>query len=184
MKLESGLEIKLLVAGVALHEYEGEAEENGAEAAVNLTRYVEAVSGSTFAIRITMPPGLAPGPDDCLCCRIYLDGKYATTRCCDASCYATKPYIFNIQGVDRQTPRGRELQRFLFSQLRTNDDSPSAIKSKPEDFKKLGLVNTRLFWCRKGGPARPAVQDSFKPAIDTSVPEKCLKGRAISNHAE
>lgn len=185
MKLESGLEVKMLVAGVALQEYEGEAEETEVAATPTLTRYVEAVPGSKFEIQfLAQTRFTAPAPNDSVCCRVYLDGKYATGSVLDANFFARAACTFIIPGVQTHTSRGPELQRFLFAQLNTSDDPTAATQAKPKDFKSLGLITTKFTWCRQNGTNIPVLKDSFKPAIGTSVPEKCLKGRAISQHAE
>jgi hypothetical protein len=48
------LEVKVVVKGEALHEYNGDEEEESPE----VTRYVEVSSGASFAIRYTIPSAL------------------------------------------------------------------------------------------------------------------------------
>jgi hypothetical protein len=68
-----GVEITVVVNGEDLHEYQDtdmEDEEN------TVTKYVEAVTGANFAIKITMPKGFAFG-GDCLSFRVKVDGLFA-----------------------------------------------------------------------------------------------------------
>lgn len=53
--------------------------------------------------------------------------------------------------------------------------------AKLADYKQIGEIEVRCHWVRKTG----TVQDIpfTAEAAATSTPEKCLKGRAISNQA-
>lgn len=180
MKTNSGLEIKLFVAGAAVEEYE---VSDDADDGTTRARYVEAVSGSTFSIQFVAPPGLAKSHEDSVHCSVLLDGKYATGRIIDAALFARSAFTFMFDGIDVMTSRGRELQRFTFAQLNTNDATLDP-KAKPEQFGDLGLVTVECKWCRKVSAPFTAIQDSFQPAFGgSSISEKCLKGRAISNQA-
>lgn len=180
MKFLTGLEAKLLVSGVALEEYEGNAAESGEDHVNTMHRYVQSVPGSVFAISITAPRNLAPAPHDILRCDVYLDGKYAMNRMCDlTNTPADTPYNVLIDRLDHMTPRGREVQLLEFSQLSTTDN-PIPATAKPDRFKHLGLVRVRCRWARKVSAPYIDMRDSFTPTVDTGIPEKCLKGRSIS----
>lgn len=178
MKAASGLEVSLVVAGVDLYEYEAKSEDDG----LTLSSYVEATLGSTFALRFTAPPGLAPTPNHSVNCRIYLDGKFSYSLLFKGEWFARVPYTYTIEGVERMTVCGRELKRFEFAQRKTNED-PIPDQMKPDLIKALGSVSVQCTWCREEPIARTIVRAPSEPIIETSISVKCLKGRAISNKA-
>lgn len=182
MKAVGGIEVKLRVSGASLEEYEVPAEEDAAEDGKALTKYVEAVSGSTFAVRIVLPACATLRPDDGVACNVYLDGEFVTGRSCYSSQYRSAPFILLIEGIDSMTPRGRELQRFTFAQLKTID-GPLTANTKPEHFKDIGTIMIECTWCRQVPTRYADFKEVPKTAIGKSIPEKCLKGRAISNQA-
>lgn len=185
MKNVCGLEVKLQVAGVALEEYKadkGDSSDVYTGPVSNMTRYVEAVSGSTFGIHIFAPLSIVPKIGDTAVCTIYLDGAIATSRLCDSLSFNHVPYSMLLHGIDSQTPHGRTLQRFTFAQLETNDD-PLPANLKPEDFKDLGTVTVKCTWGRRISEPVRSDAPSFQSAAGTAISEKCLKGRAISNQA-
>jgi len=63
-------------------------------------------------------------------------------------------------------------------------DDRSAKQITPESVKKLGEIKVEWHWVRitKGGPSTGKAEENFK--ADESIPEKCLKGRAISQVAK
>lgn len=182
MKIGSGLEVKLTVAGVGLHEYveNSDAEIDTAKMDDAMSAFVLAVPGSTFAISIHVPRGVATKPQDRLGVTVYLDGKQAINRSYSAKKMLGKDFSAVCEGITVVVPRGGELRRFQFSQLETHDD-PVSADVDPKQFEELGTVRVDCRWVRES-PAHNTPQKSFEPLVDTSIAEKCLKGRAISNH--
>jgi hypothetical protein len=182
MKIGSGLEVKLTIAGVGLQEWEetSDAEIETAKMDDAMSRFVLAVPGSTFAISIHVPRGVATNAQDRLRIHVYLDGKKATHGSYSAKKMLGKDFSAVCEGIKVVTPPGRELRRFQFSQLETHDD-PTSADIDPKQFEELGTIRVDCRWVRKS-PAHNAPQKSFEPLVDTSIAEKCLKGRAISNY--
>lgn len=181
MKLDSGAEVKLMVAGVAVQEYQSTSEDDNPKDGQTCTRYVEAISGSNFALHLSFPTRIVPMPaKDCIRIQVYLDGKHATSRVLQGT-YRTSPFL--LEGIDEMSSRGRELQRFTFAQLTTHDCPPTA-NTKPEQFQDLGVVAVKCTWCRVESATYHQLSDAFQPAAGTSISEKVLKGRAISNQAK
>jgi hypothetical protein len=59
------------------------------------------------------------------------------------------------------------------------------VKSiKKEDVQELGEIKVGFTWARTNGPTQLLEhRASFKAAIEDTLPEKALKGRAISQSA-
>jgi hypothetical protein len=64
----------------------------------------------------------------------------------------------------------------------SQDDGPVG-KAKYDDFKHLGEITVRFVWVRPVGSPYVCLNKRSESTIGLGVPEKCLKGRAISSHA-
>lgn len=63
------------------------------------------------------------------------------------------------------------------------DDNPVGT-AKLADYKDLGEVEVRCYWARKtAGTHTNDSQSTASQDVSASIPEKCLKGRAISSRA-
>lgn len=70
--------------------------------------------------------------------------------------------------------------------LKSVADEPAQVGGIPkmEQFKHLGQVRVECLWVRETSAAyTKPIQNRVDSAFGSNVPEKCLKGRAISNHA-
>lgn len=145
------------------------------------SKYIEAVAGSTFSVRVTTSPAMARDRRDCLVANVYLDGKYVAGKIINTGDPEADQTREVTGWASNCKTMGSILQKMQFAQLQTTD-APVG-KQKAEDFKHLGEVSVKCTWGRRTGETGRIGTDKFKPAIDSSVPEKCLKGRAISSYA-
>ncbi|KAK4896973.1 hypothetical protein LTR27_005220 [Elasticomyces elasticus] len=184
MKVDSlpGARVTIKVGGQVSEEYEDNSDELYIP---NFGRcYVEASSGAEFEIGLAFDYASikAPSPLDSLCCRVYLDGTDTTSR------------VLDIQGngyrrgclIDGRPENvgGRHYKRpMTFAELITDDGPAKSIK--PETVAELGEVRVDFLWFRNAGAAVPCqTLPDFKPTIEGGLPEKCLKGRAVSHSAK
>ncbi|KAK4954399.1 hypothetical protein LTR10_007830 [Elasticomyces elasticus] len=170
MKVDSlpGARVTIKVGGQVLKEYEDNSDELYIP---NFGRcYVEASSGAEFEIGLAFDYASinAPSPLDSLVCRVYLDGTDTTSR------------VLDIQGNGYR--RGCLIDGR--PENSAADDGP-AKSIKPETVVELGEVRVDFFWFRNAGAAVPCqTLPDFKPTIEGGLPEKCLKGRAVSHSAK
>ncbi|KXT08934.1 hypothetical protein AC579_9359 [Pseudocercospora musae] len=170
--------VELTSAGHLLQEYDDEDSAMGS----TVSAYVEVVEGSNFVVRVTVRPNIAPSPKDELQVRVKLDGKYVTGMVYSLQSNRGEQTTWYLEGRDRNTSRGVVMERFQFAHLQTNDGPLG--KEKVEAFKHLGEVKIGLAFVRRSGEAYVVQDDSrFVSAFASNVPEKCLKGKAISSHA-
>lgn len=84
------------------------------------SKYIEAVAGSTFFVKVTTNLAMARDPRDCLVADVYLDGKYVSgviIRTGDPEAYQAA----RIRGRKRNSRKGAILERMQFAQLRTSE---------------------------------------------------------------
>lgn len=84
------------------------------------SKYIEAVAGSTFSVRVTTSLAMARDPRDCLAVHLYLDGKHVQGRIIrtgDRHAYQTVKLI----GPETTTKQGTTVQKMQFAQLRTSE---------------------------------------------------------------
>ncbi|KAK5688699.1 hypothetical protein LTS10_000677 [Elasticomyces elasticus] len=184
MKVDSlpGARVTIQVAGQALQEHEDNSDELYIP---NFGRcFVEAAAGAEFNIDLAFDHASikAPSPLDSLACRIYLDGADTTSRVLDILGHG---YIRGCLVDGRpETVSGRQYKRSMtFAELVTVDGPVKSIK--PETVAELGEVRVELLWFRKAGAPVPcSTQPNFKATVEGGLPEKCLKGRAVSHSAK
>lgn len=70
----------------------------------------------------------------------------------------------------------------LLTAHRTADEAP--IRKKPDDFKDLGTIKVTCSWGRMVSNIVPSAIKSSKAHVETTIPEKCLKGAAKSVQAK
>ncbi|KAK5174647.1 uncharacterized protein LTR77_001729 [Saxophila tyrrhenica] len=180
MKLATspGVTVDVCVDGVALQEYDDPGEA-GNDEPLKRVKYIEAVPGSNFTIRLqTIRAQLGGCEKDVLDWTIHLDGKYATDRI--ASVYSTSAYCSSIEVVDRKVGSAYVKECFTFAELNTDEGPLQGLK--PIDFQQLGEIEVRCVFARRTGASRPLDGESFTPVSKgKALPEKVLKGRAISS---
>ncbi|KAJ8610768.1 hypothetical protein MRB53_038319 [Persea americana] len=144
--------------------------------------YVRSILGQNFTVHVAADDRIAHdsnSPSDKIASDIYVDGTVVTRH------VHKPPFKVNIKGF-HDTQEDLDVFRcFRFAELTTTDDSgdfeDDISKAK---LKSLGTIEVKCYWVREDGPpkqrrrARNVTGIGFN-AVRT-VPEKALKGRAIS----
>ncbi|KAF2117495.1 hypothetical protein BDV96DRAFT_685221 [Lophiotrema nucula] len=176
-----GVKVEIIVNGQSLTEYD--CDEEIAEADT-VTKYVESQSGAEFAIKFTVTD---PKPESFLTVEYFIDGKSTTGNLVWQERYQHKSTHHSThRGI--RTRQGSKVyeQRYCFSELKTDD---SAIGNAGEELKsalaKTGIISVtvrRVKNVREVPREGPVVQGIFMNATTPeTVPEKALKGRALSH---
>lgn len=176
LKAHPGFEATIGCNGVALEEHDDEDQIEG-------VKLVEATSGSNFTVNMQVDISkMKKKLEDHVTCEVKMDGKYVCSYVYSVSSIfdnrkhqiSGRPGSLNGQSV---------VQKFMFGDLVTSDGPTQTVKA--EDAKQLGEVKVQLCWVRKLGISNHA--ESRAPVVSSengSIPEKALKGRAISSRAE
>ncbi|KAK0898389.1 hypothetical protein LTR02_010172 [Friedmanniomyces endolithicus] len=198
-----GVQVKLRVNGADLQEYADNTDELYTPKIGR--QYVEAVSGADFEICFAVEYGaiVSRTRADVVACHIYLDGKWVTAQVLDTSSSAwahgradngrgecrcsIDGRVENVGGLGGQYYKRRFESKSqivpTFADLATDDRSAKHIT--PESVASLGEVKVQWIWMRRAGVPRLLTgQSKHTPATGESLPEKCLKGRAISQTAK
>ncbi|KAK0254485.1 hypothetical protein LTR91_014937 [Friedmanniomyces endolithicus] len=177
-----GVQVKLRVNGADLHEYAD--NRDGLYTPKISRQYVEAVSGAEFEICCAVEYGaiVSHTQSDVVACHVFLDGKWAVARVMDPSNLA-RAHGKAENGTGEYSIIGR-VENVGGHYYRRPFDESSANDIKPESVASLGELKVQLIWMRRAGaPTIPSGQSDFIPAAGEILPEKCLKGRAISRMA-
>ncbi|KAI5362322.1 hypothetical protein Slin15195_G059730 [Septoria linicola] len=171
------LQARILVNGQFVAEFD---DEDAFPSNKEKTKYIEAEAGTNFTVMVTTNAHMARHAEDCILSHVYLDGKYATNK------IITTGNVYGIQwakmdGIDRNIGSGSTKEKFQFAALQTTD-APVG-NTKKADFENLGEIKVKCWWIRKKGNISEDGVNTFKSACGDGVPEKCLKGRAISSLA-
>ena len=119
MKLEAvaGAEVCLRVNGVPLLEYDDEEDEG--QTHLKGVKYVEASSGSNFAVFFKADRALLGNDNrDHVECAVSLDGKWVCGKVLDVFRFPT--YVTDIVGRNGLVNEQHVLQRFTFADLETS----------------------------------------------------------------
>ncbi|RMY73677.1 hypothetical protein D0863_03724 [Hortaea werneckii] len=190
MKIDGieGLRVSIRVGGSDLQEYDDLTDV--LDDPFNAVKYVEASSGSNFMIhtrikrsgsRRLQPPSKA----DSLQFDVSLDGRCIARHISDINNHKDD-YSKDIDSVT-ENHDGKFVRRlFQFADLTTNESNDDASKwLDVRKVKSLGEIQIKFLWCRTGKtiPADERSNRHVKYSGQNAIPEKCLKGRAISSQA-
>lgn len=182
MAILKPFECTVEVGGVALKEYEDEDTEQ-AMITTSLTKYIEAVSGANFGVKLTIQPGWSMKADY-LGWYLALDGKnygggvVASDRY-DGLCSYTTLRSGIISGAgDHWTQRN-----FRFADITTgekpDDLGPEEMKKR---YERLGDIFVRIWRMKLLDHAHHLDELRHDPL--SVVPEKAIKGQALSLSTE
>ncbi|KAK1820342.1 hypothetical protein LTR12_005205 [Friedmanniomyces endolithicus] len=185
-----GVQVKLRVNGADLQEYADNTDELHTPKIGR--QYVEAVSGADFEICFAVEYGaiVSHTQSDVVACHIYLDGKcwiraVVLEHMAEPTMEEASADV-RLMGALRMWAGsvGSIINDVLtFADLATDDRSAKHIT--PESVASLGEVKVQWIWMRRAGVPRLLTgQSKYTPATGESLPEKCLKGRAISQTAK
>lgn len=166
--------------GNILQEHQTEA--SSPEKPLAATTYVESTVGAAFAIEVTLERGFAY--KDYIRAKVYLDGKDVEVAGADGD-FSGPSHTIRIDRAREFGKNGHAYRKFLFAGHQTTDSRPDA--SQARKWSKLGEIKVELLRCRRAGsiqlnPAQAFGRSSRHLGQET-IPEKALKGRAISSHA-
>jgi hypothetical protein len=185
-----GLTVEILVNGIAREEYQPP-EDEVQDTQKHVTRYIEAESGANFEVRVSLNSAFKTAFDISkydLCAVIRIDGSYAESRLWHMSDLRSLTLIDQskkISGVSVGSGKDWKLRKFLFSNLTCNDDSMQSVDQQlKKRIKKLGEITVGFkrvhILAEETNPVQP---DPIEKYSNFSIPEKVLKGRAISTKA-
>ncbi|KAK0937568.1 hypothetical protein LTR29_010901 [Friedmanniomyces endolithicus] len=171
-----GIDISITVAGQALLEHEDHDEEQQDR---TTTRYVEAVSGQIFEVRITAQKGFRSG-GDMLSFRIHVDGSKAINiPALRNSACSFNSYVHISQGCRQNRS---EVRRYCFATLETASDGRTLATESPQ-LNNLGSIVVTVHQKYATGVCEPG-HGSKKPSTIGIVAEKALKGKALSHSVD
>jgi len=187
------IDVTVCVDQRPLHEYD-DIEGQAATAHKGL-KYIEASFGSNFLVRAVVDTKRLPKPtgvERVVCC-LYLDGKaFKSTLAMENA----SPATINMLGLENN--ERSTMERFKFAQLVTSEsktawpslhnnaanpglDESSAAGLDVKPFTQLGEIRVEVNWVRLTGVTMTTRGPTYEPLVKDTLPEKCLKGRALSS---
>lgn len=173
-----GLEVAIHANGAALEEHD-DPEHPATRTAT--TAYIEAPSDAAFSVKVSTcwQQLRLPAPNDALSISVYLDGEWVRCKVVDVNKGSSD---CTINGALELIGAGSSAEKeFRFATLRT--DEGSVKEWNVEAMKSLGEIKATCRWVRKQGISMEPARRSNAASEGADVPEKCLKGRAISSRA-
>lgn len=173
----NGIDISITVDNEALNEYE---DRDDPEAEGSITRYIEAVNGQTFAIRIRVNV-TAQFQGSGLSFQIYIDnapghGSVDNPLIARDEVVLLGEVLETSEGVH---VRGRRVQRYRFSDVTTTSTQNIPASTLPS-LLHLGRIRVEVHHIDYdeciGDAAKVAAPQAIEP-----VPESALKGRDVSH---
>ncbi|KAF2491026.1 hypothetical protein BU16DRAFT_141592 [Lophium mytilinum] len=176
-----GLKVEIVVNGQTLKEYDDD-DEDPEEKPRTVTKYIEATSGASFEVRFTFTRLFSLSMYS-FAMDIYLDGKFMDNMCIQKNDLFKGP--IELTGVRSKKGEQWYLEKFCFSKLAIDDGDPRKIGQTVRDaLSKVGEISARLRRIEYRGIAEaPTATKSDGLLQFGSVPEKALKGRALSHQA-
>ncbi|GIZ45787.1 hypothetical protein CKM354_000894000 [Cercospora kikuchii] len=172
------LQVHIMVQQEQLTEYN---DENVPLTIDHATKYIEAEEGRNFAVSVRTNPQMARLQQNCVAAHIFFDGKYVGGSLLETGRRNASQWMMR-DCYERNTASGSMSEKYCFASLQTNDNPVGTAKLA--DYKDLGEVEVRCYWVRKtAGTHMNDANSTASRDVAASIPEKCLKGRAISSRA-
>ncbi|MCJ1399038.1 hypothetical protein MMC11_002240 [Xylographa trunciseda] len=183
MAILKGMWASIAVDGKSLVEYDEDASETSDTlgSSNTIVKYVEATSGAHFKIEFGWN---LPDPEGCegLCHYVNLDGKNMDSAVSHFKYDASKSYLDSVRAcVSGQWTR----EKFRFAEI-VSDDGQSGSMRSSEASDIAGIGKIVLSVCRikniqesTTAPTRFNLQ--ARSTVPAKIPEKALKGRALSH---
>ncbi|KAF1921825.1 hypothetical protein BDU57DRAFT_545226 [Ampelomyces quisqualis] len=170
------VKVDVLVDNIALQQYED--DEEGQVSPATVTKYIEAQSGAEFVLRNVFDEK----PKYDVKVRVYMDGSYVCGEILRLKGFHKGTYKQTIDGA-RSTKDGMwVLAKFSFSDLKTVDSISRPCKDRlVKDLKELGQISVKFNYITNLRPSTSALPTFSKGEGFDEVPEKALKGTAISH---
>ncbi|KAF4626757.1 hypothetical protein G7Y89_g11399 [Cudoniella acicularis] len=186
-----GVKVEILVDKEPLQEYTDDEvhtpagpNDNGAQkAARTVSKYIEAVTGKEFQVRVTIDDTYKP---DCptLLANVFADGIHLVGRTMRSVKGKMKQTQVVVDGVEHAiTARRARLKPFIFSKITTTSDESNSVSiaKQAEQMAKIGEIKVEFH--RKGyakpvASRRVANERPSEVNSPSKVHEKALKGEA------
>ncbi|KAK6434200.1 hypothetical protein LTR95_009617 [Oleoguttula sp. CCFEE 5521] len=173
-----GVQVAVQINGRPLQEYDCEPTGEDTEKAV--AAFIEITPGADFSLHVAVDAA-CPYKKDCLRVETSIDGTYAV---CWSLPLTGAHASLDVMGVAERSGGRNLLRPFVFAEVETTD-----AVAKPEMFKtfsELGEIRVKLQWCTTTADVDESTESisKFASAAAKGVPEKALKGRAITQHAK
>ncbi|KAG9551951.1 hypothetical protein KCU71_g14152, partial [Aureobasidium melanogenum] len=169
-----GVEITVVVDGKDLHEYQDSDTANKED---TVTKYIEAVDGASFAVKIKVIKDFK-FKGDLLCVQVHIDGtlvSYAATTPADVQADAYDFMIDSIR-VNNETRR-----RLKFKVLETVSEDDTGVSDNKERVQNLGKIEIWVDHENKLGLGT-STSNYQRPVVDEgAISEKDVKGKAITH---
>ncbi|KAG9190579.1 hypothetical protein G6011_08667 [Alternaria panax] len=189
-----GIRIEVRVEGVALQEYDDDEEQ---PSGTTITKYIEATSGVTFDMRFGITP---KWPGSSIMFYTHLDGRYVRGHFAQQQSYRGSSSVQIIE-ASTYTKDGQWFKaRFAFSALNigiSTKHRPTA-RSDPiaddsdirnvgdqlmRDMKEMGEIKVKVFFVKNVRDSSTNALSETRTLDVSNIPEKALKGRALSHQA-
>jgi hypothetical protein len=182
MAILKPFECKVEVGGVALEEYEDEDTEQ-ANTTTSLTKYIEAVSGSNFSLKLTVQPGWTMEADF-ISWHIDLDGKQAGAGVIKSESYdGSRSYTSVRHGIVSGAGDDWTERKFRFADI-TIGDKPDDLnpEESKQQYEALGNISVKI-WRKRLLEIKDHLEATRHDSLGI-VSEKALKGQALSLSTE
>jgi len=182
MAILKPFECKVEVGGVALEEYEDEDTEQP-NTTTSLTKYIEAVSGANFSLKLTVQPGWTMQADF-IAWYIDLDGKQCGGGIVKGESYDGSQSCTSVRhGVASGAGDDWTERKFRFADITIgempDDLNPEELK---QQYEALGSISVKI-WRMKLLEIKDHLEATRHDSLGT-VSEKALKGQALSLSTE
>ncbi|KAL2032885.1 hypothetical protein VTO58DRAFT_106057 [Aureobasidium pullulans] len=167
-----GVEITVVVDGEDLHEYQDadmEDEEN------TVTKYVEAVTGANFTIKIMVPKKFG-FEGTCLSFHVLVDGAEAEHPLIQPRHVRRAPKVRSVEGA---RVSNTHIRKFRFTELETVNDHGFGLPKDLERVKELGYIRVEVFHKTVKNISKRVCKELQKD--EGFISEKAIKGKAISH---
>ncbi|KAK4988697.1 hypothetical protein LTR28_012044 [Elasticomyces elasticus] len=171
-----GVEVVITVNGRELREYFVTEAQDGPN---TTTRYIEASSNQTFAVRCKVPKDFNY-KGDCLVFEVFVDGVFAATAATHVECTTLNSATGTAEGVSG----GNRLRKFRFVSIETADNDCLPFNADVALVKSLGTIRVVVRHAKKIKTIKPVDHQSastFEPLNMGTLSKKTLESRALSH---
>ncbi|TID16120.1 ATP-dependent RNA helicase [Venturia nashicola] len=178
LKAVKGIQVRILAGGKDGREYP--CTDSKPNPSTSVTKYIEAVDGANFSIQITIIPVFRYRSSNIMGL-ITVDGQAVGRPLIRKESITDKQRVAKIDGIDVNNGNGWMRRKFVFKNIVT-EASSKVDKEVMEKASKIGEINIRFY---RVDVEEEGVMHNFSQLQenDRKIPEKALKGKAISCRA-
>ncbi|KAF2840592.1 hypothetical protein M501DRAFT_1009862 [Patellaria atrata CBS 101060] len=176
-----GLEISVVVDNDVVEEYD---DEEAVRARKSVTKYIEAKSGAYFAVKVNMTNKLQISKKYAVIVNIRMDGQSVKSTFFKAAEYKNANGNSTLlNGVTVHEGSQCVFKKFCFSDVAIGDGDVRHLSGeKKKTIDNLGQISVEVWRGRLGEPKGSSARQFSLKDVGT-IPEKALKGRALSHKA-